>query len=175
MRNRFTTTTLLLALGSVCGTTRIAGASDVRTDIVTTASSTASPDREAIRAALALLPRQPVRVAVMDVTQNRPPVRDYLLTLDAFTVAGNDVVYVVQQSDVLKGARSGSALYRAMLATILWHEMAHVEGADERRARKAEEDLWKRFVRDGVTDQMTALRYLDLLTKRPDDMLLASR
>jgi hypothetical protein len=30
-----------------------------------------------------------------------------------------------------------------------------------------------RFVRDGVTDQVTALRYLQALKKRPDDQLLA--
>jgi hypothetical protein len=62
-----------------------------------------------------------------------------------------------------------------MLATVLWHEMAHLHGADERGARRAEEDLWTRFVRDGATDEVTGLRYLQALKKRPDDQLLASR
>ena len=62
-----------------------------------------------------------------------------------------------------------------MLATVIWHEMAHLDGADERGARKAEEDLWVRFVRDGVADKLTALRYLNALKRRPDDQLLASR
>ena len=62
-----------------------------------------------------------------------------------------------------------------MVAIILWHEMAHLVGQDEHAARKADEDLWKRFVRDGVTDQVTSLRYLDGLRRRPDDMLMASR
>jgi hypothetical protein len=53
--------------------------------------------------------------------------------------------------------------------------MAHLDGADERGARQAEEQLWTRFVRDGVSDQVTALRYLRALTKRPDDPLTASR
>jgi hypothetical protein len=106
--------------------------------------------------------------------QNRPPARDYLLTLDAFTVKDNPVIYVVQQSELLKRARAGSALHRAMLATVLWHEMAHLGGADERAARRAEEDLWTRFVRDGVADQVTGLRYLQVLKKRPDDQLFAS-
>jgi hypothetical protein len=110
----------------------------------------------------------------MDVTLCRPPARELLLTLDAFTVPGNGVVYVVQQSAVLKGARTGSAVYRAMLATILWHEMAHLDGAPEWRARQAEENMWRTFVRDGLVEPVLALRYLDLLTRRPDDTVLAS-
>jgi hypothetical protein len=145
------------------------------TDIVTVLGPTAWVDREAIAAAVEMLPRRPIRVAVVDVTRNRPDVRDYLLSLDAFTVAGNGVIYIVQQSETLKGARTGSALFRAMLGVVIWHEMAHLDGADERGAREAEEELWKRFVRDGVCDEVTALRYLQALRKRPDDVVLASR
>jgi hypothetical protein len=136
---------------------------------------TASADREAIAAALEMLPKQPVRIAVMDVAKNRPEVRDYLLTLDAFTVKGHGVIYTVQQSATLEGARRGSTLFRAMLAVVIWHEMAHLDGAAERGARKAEEELWGRFVRDGVTDQVTALRVWQELRKRPDDLQLAAR
>jgi hypothetical protein len=110
----------------------------------------------------------PVRIAVSDVTENRPAVRDYLLTLDAFTVPGNDVIYVVQQSQLLKGAHSGP-LHRAILATVVWHEMAHLSGADERGARQAEEKPWMQFVRDGLVDRVTGLRYLQALKRRPDD------
>jgi hypothetical protein len=145
------------------------------TDIVTSRGAGGAADKEAIAAAVALLPEAPVRIAVIDVTQNRPPVRDYLLTLDAFTVKGNAVIYIVQQSQLFKEARAGSALHRTMLATVLWHEMAHLSGADERAARKAEETLWMQFVRDGLADQVTGLRYLRALTRRPDDQLLASR
>jgi hypothetical protein len=53
--------------------------------------------------------------------------------------------------------------------------MAHLNGADEREARKAESKLWTSFVRDGRTDQLTALRYLNALGKRPDHTQLASR
>jgi hypothetical protein len=84
-------------------------------------------------------------------------------TSDAHVAAdlqkGNAVVYVVQQSQLLKEAR-GSALHRAMLATVLWHAMAHLSGVDERAARKAAETLWMQFVRDGLADQVTGLRYL---------------
>jgi hypothetical protein len=62
-----------------------------------------------------------------------------------------------------------------MLAVVIWHGMAHLDGADNRDARMAAEELWRRFLRDGVTDQVTALRYMQALRKRPDDLLLASR
>jgi hypothetical protein len=166
--------TVLLAF-VLSGGDSTAAVSGPLTDIITSPGAEAAADKEAIAAAVALLPQAPVRIAVIDVTQNRPPVRDYLLTLDAFTVKGNGAIYVVQQSELLKEARSGSALHRTMLATVLWHEMAHLSGADERAARKAEETLWMQFVRDGLTDQVTGLRYLLALTKRPDDQLLASR
>jgi hypothetical protein len=61
-----------------------------------------------------------------------------------------------------------------MLAAVLWHEMAHLAGADEREARGAEEKLWTRFVRDGLSDAITSLRYLRALTTRPNDQLLPS-
>jgi hypothetical protein len=160
--------TVLLALALVAAVTPTS-ASGPSTDIVTGPGPAGAADKDALAAAVALLPRAPVRIAVSDVTENRPPVRDYLLTLDAFTVPGNDVIYVVQQSQLLKGARAGSSLHRAMLATVLWHEMAHLSGADERGARQAEEKLWMQFVRDGLVDQVTGLRYLQALKRRPDD------
>ena len=150
-------------------------ASGSLTDIITSPGPDGFAEKEALAAAIALLPEGPVRIAVINVNENRAAVRDHLLTLDAFTVKGNSVIYVVQQSELFKRARAGSALHRAMLATVLWHEMAHLSGADERAARHAEEKLWMRYVRDGLTDQVTGLRYLEALRQRPDDQLLASR
>jgi hypothetical protein len=166
--------TVLLAF-MLSGGDSAAAVSGPLTEIITSPGAEGAAVKDAIAAAVALLPQAPVRIAVIDVTQNRPPVRDYLLTLDAFTVKGNGVIYVVQQSELLKVARSGSALHRTMLATVLWHEMAHLSGADERAARKAEETLWMQLVRDGLVDQVTGLWYLRALTKRPDDQRLASR
>ena len=103
----------------------------------------------------------------------RRGVWEYLLTLDAFTVSGNGAIYIVEQSALLQGARTGSRLHRAMLAAAIWHEMAHLDGATEAAARKAESDLWALLVRDGVTDSLTGLRYLEALRQRPDDERLA--
>ena len=163
---------LTLAMVVAVTPTRARGQS---TDIVTSPGLAGAADKDALAAAVALLPRRPARIAVIDVTQNRPPVRAHLLTLDAFTLPGNAVIYVVQQSQLLKGARAGSALHRAMLATVVWHEMAHLSGADERGARQAEEKLWMQFMRDGLVDQLTGQRYLQALKRRPDDHLPPSR
>ena len=140
------------------------------------------PYDRAISRAIAQLPRRPVRVAVIDANEAQPGVREALLKLDAFTLRSeavtmdrSRVVYLVKQSTVLQEAAKGSQFYEHVLASIIWHEMAHLDGADERGARHAEEQLWTRFVRDGISDQVTALRYLNALTKRPDDLLTASR
>jgi hypothetical protein len=85
---------------------------------------TAASEREALAAAIRILPRLPVRVAVIDANDATTEVR----------------------------AR-----------------------ADEHGARKREESLWTSFVRDQRVDQLTALRYLSALSKRPDDQLLALR
>src|SRR3954452_8642616 len=141
-----------------------------------------SPYDRAVSRAIAQLPRRPIQVAVIDATEAEPEVRETLLKLDAFTLRvdadtmdRSRVVYLVKQSAVLQEAAKGSRFYEQVLASIIWHEMAHLEGADERGARRAEEQLWTRFVRDGISDQVTALRYLNALTKRPDDRLTASR
>jgi hypothetical protein len=164
-----------VVLALVLTTQATPGVTSVRTDIVTGGGPDSAAEKSALAAAVALLPEAPLRISVINVNENRPAVRDYLLTLDAFTVKGNLVLYVVQQSELLKRARTGSPLHKAMLATVLWHEMAHLSGADERGARQAEEKLWMRYVRDGLADQVTGLRYLQALRRRPDDQLLASR
>jgi hypothetical protein len=140
-----------------------------------------SHDR-AVSRAIALLSRRPIRVAVIDANEAKPGVRETLLTLDAFTLRvdgvtmdRSKVVYLVKQSTVLQEAAKGSSFYEHVLASIIWHEMAHLDAADERGARRAEEQLWTRFVRDGISDQVSALRYLNALTKRPDDRVMASR
>jgi hypothetical protein len=135
----------------------------------------ADVERGALVGALRLLPRLPARVAVIDATEARPDVRTTLLRLDAFVIKGSPVVYVVRQSALLRGAIAGSALHTRALSAVLWHEMAHAEGADEREARKREQALWTSFIRDQQIDAVAALRYLEALSSRPEDQLLALR
>jgi hypothetical protein len=162
-----------LLLGLLLAKAASAGTPVSGTEIMLDGGVEAAETRRALLAAVAMLPKSPERIAVMDVTGASGQVRAHLLTLDAFIVRGNAWIYVVQQSELLRRARSGSSVYVAMLATVLWHEMAHQGGADERGARKAEEELWARFLRDGVTDALTGLRYLQALRRRPDDQMPA--
>lgn len=123
--------------------------------------------------ALDLLPRRPARVAVIDAMRARPDVRDTLLRLDAFVVRDSAVVYVVRQSALLRGAIAGSSIHLHALAAAIWHEVAHVEGADERDARNREQVLWTGFIRDQRVDRVDGLRYLSALERRRDHQLEA--
>ena len=138
------------------------------------AGAEATPYDRTIARVITLLPKRPAIVVVFDATEARPEVRQKLLTLDSFVTREGQAIYLVRQSKVLQGAVEGrDTLFDYMLATIIWHEMAHLSGADEHGARKAEQELWTRYVRDGVCDQMTALRYLRALAARPDDTVMA--
>ena len=163
----------VLGLGSL-GTLAFAGPPAVESRIVVD-GPTAMEERKAIAEALRLLARLPQRVAVIDAEQARPDVKASLLRLDAFTIKGSRVVYLVRQSALLQGAAQRQAFHTYALASVIWHEMAHAEGADEQEARRREQSLWTTFVRDQRVDELTALRYLEALTKRPDAQLLAAR
>ena len=126
----------------------------------------ASEDATAIRRALQLLSRRPERVVVIDPDHATPEGQKILAKSDAFITAGGRIVYINRHSEVLNGARQGSSLYICMLASIIWHEMAHIDGADEHGAQRQEEGLWKRFLVEGRVDRVTALRYLKLMNDR---------
>src|SRR5262245_17507421 len=135
----------------------------------------AASEREALRAAIRILPRLPARVAVVDANDAKAEMKAMLLRLDTFITRGSPVVYVLRHSALLQGARAGNTFHTLALAAALWHEIAHADGADERGARDAEEALWRTFVRDQRIDQLTALRYLTALMQRPDDQVMALR
>jgi hypothetical protein len=135
----------------------------------------AEAERRALVEALRLLPRLPARVAVIDATEARPEVQPTLLRLDAFVVKHSTVVYVVRQSRLLAAAVQGSSFHVHALAAVLWHEMAHADGADELEARKREVALWTTFMRDQQIDAVLSQDYLVQLLRRPDHAVVASR
>ena len=143
--------------------------------LIVSSGPEAEVERGALVKALHLLPRLPERVAVLDAAEARPQVQERLLRLDAFIVEGSGVVYVVKQSALLRGAVAGSSFHVHAVAAVIWHEMAHVDGASEREARAREEALWTSYIRDQRVDGMTALRYLAELKRRPDEQRLPSR
>ena len=156
LRVLFGTTSALLAASAVLAA---ATASDQR--IVA-----APDDASAIGRALQLLSRKPEKVVVIDPDEATPEGQKILARSDAFITKGGRIVYVNRHSEVLKGARQGATIYLCMLASIIWHEMAHIDGADEEGAQRREEGLWKRFLVEGRVDRVTALRYLKLMIDR---------
>jgi len=120
----------------------------------------------AISHALTLLPRRPARIVVLDASQASSEVRKKIRNVQAFVTAGDSAIYLVKQGTVLQEAVQGSGVYDYMLAAIIWHEMAHLEGADEQNAQLKEEQLWMEYVRQGQVAAETGLRYAGLMRKR---------
>lgn len=166
---------LILTVSPCVAGERVGKAQDHRrqTTIVSEGLDSES-ERVAIGQSLQLLPRSPRTVTVIDVRDARPEVRRTLLRLDAFITKDSATIYVVRQSELLKGACAGNVFHVHALAAVLWHEMAHIDGASEHDARKKEEALWTSFVRDQRIDPVTALKYLSALTQRPDDRMAIS-
>jgi hypothetical protein len=125
-----------------------------------------SPVHRTIERVLQLLPRQPVQVVVVDASQAAGDTRRALLQMDAFITKGGREVYVTAHNEALRRAVEGSSLHEYVLATIIWHEMAHIDGADESEAQRREEALWSRFVLDQRVHPMDGLRYLNALKER---------
>jgi hypothetical protein len=127
---------------------------------------------DVVGAALAVLPRQPTYVSIIDVeAQDDRRVRETLRSLEAFTLPGKDGVYVTLCGPTLQRAieTRDEKTYRFdvhVLGAILWHEMTHLEGADERAAQRSEEALWRRFVLDGRVDARPALEQTWLYASR---------
>jgi hypothetical protein len=134
--------------------------------LLSSSPARAQAEDSAIAAAVQLLPKRPPQVVLIDANEAAADVRATLLRLDAFVVKGSHAVYLTRQSAILRAAARGSDLQRFMLASIIWHEMAHLDGANEAEAQRQEEALWRRYLLDGRVDQLTALRYLSALNSR---------
>jgi hypothetical protein len=119
-----------------------------------------------LRAALEVLPRRPTRIEIIDDKAMPPDTRQQIRELDAFVVIQSDVIYLRRQSMTLRQAELSGGPFVLMLAAVIWHEMAHVEGLDETEARRREEMLWAGFVQKGLVEPAVGLAYLDELSRR---------
>ena len=115
---------------------------------------------------LRLLPRPPDKIVVVDADTSGRSLHDSLQHVEGFVIHGERVVYLVRQGETLQRAMKGGGIFDCALAIIVWHEMAHIDGADEASARQAEEHLWKEFVLAGRVDSVRGLKYLALLKNR---------
>jgi predicted Zn-dependent protease len=124
-----------------------------------------SPYDEAIARALQLLPRQPEKIVLVE-RPNATHRHEGTPNVEAFVMHGSRVVYVVRQGVTLQGALKGRGIFDYALAAIIWHEMAHIDGADEPAAQRAEEQLWKEFILARRVDSRQGMKYLALLRNR---------
>jgi len=123
-------------------------------------------DRLALRAVLEVLPRPPETIVFVDTEPSPSAHEKQLRGLDGFVPVGSRVIYLRRQSPTLRAAELEGGPYLLMLAAVIWHEMAHTEGFDERQAQQREEDLWKQFVQRSLVDSGIGLTYLDELRRR---------
>jgi hypothetical protein len=130
------------------------------------AQADAGAYREAITRAQRLLPRQPYGVVVVEADAAQRPAHGKREQVEAFVNRGDPVVYLVRQGVTLQRASRGAGIFDYALASVLWHEMAHIDGANEAKAQVEEERLWMTFVVARRVDPARGLQYLALLKKR---------
>jgi hypothetical protein len=99
-----------------------------------------------------LLPRPPgeIKVVNADAIARSSPGR--VRHVDGFVIHGQRIIYLARQSQTLQRAMRDGGIFDYALAIIIWHEMAHIEGADEPNAQRQDEALWLEYVRDGRVD-----------------------
>jgi hypothetical protein len=137
-----------------------------RTRIVAGTVVSGDTDPRTLAAAIEALPRRPERIVMVDTKDLPPAGESRLRELDAFVLNGSPVIYLRRQGQTLRAAEHSGGPYVLMLAVILWHEMAHTEGLDERQAQQREEDLWKAFTARGLVESVVGLTYLAELRQR---------
>jgi hypothetical protein len=120
---------------------------------------------DTIGRALHLLPRQPEKVVLVE-RAGGPHLHGGKPRAEAFVNHGGRVVYLVRQGVTLQSALKGRGIFDYALATVIWHEMAHIDGGDEAAAQQAEEQLWTEFVLTQQVDRARGMQYLALLKKR---------
>ena len=59
---------------------------------------------------------------------------------------GERTVYFRRQGPIFQRALKGESIWDYALACTMWHEMAHIAGADEREAQRREEQLLTQFI-----------------------------
>jgi hypothetical protein len=123
-------------------------------------------DAHTLTAAIEVLPHRPERIVMVDAEELPPTTESQLRDLDAFVLTGSSVIYLRRQSATLLAAEYSGGPYVLMLAVVIWHEMAHTEGLDERQARQREEKLWRQFTQRGLVDSAVGLTYLAELRRR---------
>jgi hypothetical protein len=122
-------------------------------------------DRVLWERVLDLLPERPERIVIVDLDALDPAARERIRKLEAFVLTGIAAVLVVRQGQTLQQAERESGVHALALASIVWHEMAHLDGLDEAAAIAREQELWRRWRAFGRVDGELALTYIDRLQR----------
>lgn len=122
----------------------------------------------AVARAERLLPKPPNRVVVLDLIRQPPALQQRMKDAEGFVTTGERTVYLKMQGATLQHAVEEQGIWDYALAITIWHEMAHIAGANEVGAQRQEEALWQQFVFEGKVDRTKGLNYLALLRQRRD-------
>jgi hypothetical protein len=121
---------------------------------------------EVVDRVLRLLPSRPEAIIVIDADRSTPGLRQAIQHFEGFATEGERTVFLRKQGPIFQRALQGASLWDYALACTVWHEMAHIAGADEGEAQRREEQLFTQFIASRRVDATWGLWYLQRLRKR---------
>ena len=128
---------------------------------------------EVVSRVLGLLPERPEAIVVIDADRSVRSLRQRLENVEAFVTVGTRTVCLKKQAVTFQLALKRGGMWDYALACIVWHEMAHIAGADETEAQRRQEDLWRQFIVSRKVEAGAGVRYLLMLRERhPDETRL---
>ena len=131
-----------------------------------TSTATCRECDEVVRRVMRLLPKRPEAIVVIDADASSPALRQSIEHFQGFVTEGERTVYLRKQAPIFRRALQGASVWDYALACTVWHEMAHIAGADERDAQRREEELCTRFLVSGKVEAGWGQWYLQQLRKR---------
>ncbi len=125
------------------------------------------PEGRALARAMKLLPHPP-KVPIRMIDPDLAPDPDAVRGVDAFLVREENgklrqAIYLNRGSEVVEKAIQGRDIAIAILATVIHHEQAHLAGAGEEQARRAERDFFRSLVQAGRVPVDEGVAYLHVL------------
>ena len=140
--------------------------SSVPTRIIGGTTIVGDSDSVLWEAVLDILPFRPKQIEVLDLDSLSDGARTKLRGVDGFVLAGQTTVVVIRQGATLRQAAFGDDVDRLVLASLVWHEMAHARGSDE---CAAEEALWRKFIATRRVQHEVGMAYLARLRETAAD------
>jgi hypothetical protein len=131
-----------------------------------TSTATCRECDQVVSRVLRLLPQLPEAIVVIDADRSSPALRQSIEHFQGFVTEGEGTVYLRKQAPIFQRALQGASVWDYALACTVWHEMAHIAGADERDAQRREEELCTRFLVSGKVEAGWGQSYLQQLRKR---------